>query len=88
MVQLRENLWMQLHSRVREPVSGLTHLAGAVLSTVGLVALVVGAARRGTVWHVTSFAIFGASLVLLYTASSLYHLLRLPPPGRAGPAAP
>lgn len=78
---LASRIWHRLQRGLREPVSGLTHLAGAVLSAVGLVILVLQAARRGTVWHVTSFAIFGASLVLLYTASSLYHLLRLSPRG-------
>jgi len=71
--------WLQ--QRLREPISGLTHLAGALSSVVGLIVLVVAAVRRGTVWHITSFAIFGASLVLLYTASSLYHLLRVSPRG-------
>jgi hemolysin III len=43
------------------------------LSVVGLVLLVVASARHGDVWHVVSSAIFGVSLVLLYTASTLYH---------------
>jgi hemolysin III len=65
----------------REPVSGLTHLAAAGLSLAGLIVLVVLSVRRGTVWHTISYAVFGASLVLLYTASSLYHLLPLSPRG-------
>lgn len=68
--------------KLREPVSGLTHLAGALLSVAGLVQLTYVAAVRGTVWHVVSFAIFGASLILLYTASALYHLLPLSPRGQ------
>jgi hemolysin III len=43
--------------------------------------LVSLAVRRGTVWHVVSYSVFGSSLVLLYTASSLYHLLRVSPRG-------
>jgi hemolysin III len=61
--------------RVKDPVSGFSHLAGAVLSILGLCLLVRYAAVNGTVWHIVSFSIFGASLILLYTASSLYHLL-------------
>lgn len=61
--------------KLKDPVSGLTHLFGALLSVVGLIVLVVYAVNIGTVWHTVSFAIFGASLILLYTASSLYHLL-------------
>ncbi|MFZ5966690.1 MAG: PAQR family membrane homeostasis protein TrhA [Bacillota bacterium] len=61
--------------KLREPISGLTHLIGAILSAVGLVQLIYLAVKYGSVWHVVSFSIFGTSLVLLYTASSLYHLL-------------
>lgn len=61
--------------KMREPVSGLTHLIGALLSVVGLVLMIYYAVSVGTVWHIVSFSIFGGSLILLYTASSLYHLL-------------
>jgi hemolysin III len=62
---------------LKDPISGLTHLAGALLSVVALVLLIYFAVHYGTAWHVVAFAIFGASLILLYTASSLYHLLLL-----------
>lgn len=64
-------------SKLKEPINGLTHLIGALFSIVGLVLLVYFAAIKGTVWHVVSFSIFGASLILLYTSSTLYHLLPL-----------
>ncbi|OGO76774.1 MAG: hemolysin [Clostridiales bacterium GWB2_37_7] len=63
--------------KMREPVSGLTHLLGAVLSAIGLVLMIYYAAVKGTVWHIVSFSIFGGSLILLYTASTLYHLLNI-----------
>lgn len=63
--------------KLRDPVSGLTHLAGALLSIAALVVLVYVAVEKGTPWHIVSFAVFGASLILLYTASTLYHLLPL-----------
>lgn len=68
--------------RVNDPISGLTHFIGALLSIAGLVLLVVFAALRATAWHVVSFSIFGASLILLYSASTLYHWLPLKPRGR------
>lgn len=77
MAERRAGLWRWF----REPVSGLTHLAGAVAALVGLIVLVSLAVRRGTVWHVVAYSVFGSSLVLLYTASSLYHLLRVSPRG-------
>lgn len=67
--------------KLRDPVSAGTHWAGALLSVAGLVLLVVVAARRATPWHVVAFAIYGASLILLYTASTLYHALPAPQSG-------
>lgn len=60
---------------LKEPVNGLTHLVGAVLSVGGLALLIHKALTDGTVWQVVSFGIFGASLILLYTSSAIYHLL-------------
>lgn len=67
--------------KLRDPVSALTHWAGALLSVVGLVVLVVGAVRHATVWHTVAFAIYGASLIMLYTASTLYHAVPAAPSG-------
>lgn len=61
--------------RPREPVSGLTHLAGAVLGLAGLILLVTLA--WGDPWRVASFAVYGGALVLLYSASTLYHSLNV-----------
>jgi hemolysin III len=58
-----------------EPMSFLTHFIGGLFAIAGLVLLIVEAADRGTAWHVVSFSIFGAALVLLYLASSLYHVV-------------
>ncbi len=59
-----------------EVANSLTHGLGAALSVAGLVLLVIRAAQHGDAWHVVSTAIFGTTLVLLYTASTLYHSLR------------
>lgn len=61
--------------KLREPVSGLTHAAGALLSVAALTVMVIVAVYHKTTWHVVSYSIFGTSLILLYTASSFYHLL-------------
>ncbi len=63
--------------RLREPFSGLSHLLGAVLSVAGLVVLLVWSA--GEPWRTTAFSIYGASLILLYLASAVYHLLPVSP---------
>jgi hemolysin III len=63
---------------LKDPMSGLTHFIGILLSIAGLVLLVHQAMAKDDVWQVVSFAIFGATMVLLYTASTLYHWLPLP----------
>lgn len=57
----------------------LTHGVGILLSIAGAVALMITAVSAGTVRHVVSAGIFGATLILMYAASTLYHAL---PPGR------
>jgi hemolysin III len=66
---------------VREPVNGLTHLAGGLLASVGLIVLLVTAAKAGRADQIVAFGVFGFSLIALYTASALYHLLPLSPAG-------
>ena len=68
---------------MREPVNGLTHLVAGLFAVVGLVVLLGAAARTGRVDQVVAFSVFGGSLVALYVASSLYHLLPLSPVGTA-----
>ena len=63
--------------KLREPVNGITHLAGALLSIVGLIILLVIAVENGSVRQIVGFSIFGASLVAMYCASAFYHSLRL-----------
>ena len=59
-----------------EVLNSLTHGIGLALSLGGVSVLVVLASLRGGVWHIVGCSIFGASLVTLYTASTLYHAAR------------
>jgi len=69
---------MQLLKKyMREPINGLTHFAGAIFSIVGLVLLLMDASARGSVSHIVAFTMFGLSMALLYTASALYHSLKV-----------
>ena len=54
----------------------LTHAAGAVMSVAALVMLLILAGATGDVWRIVTVAIFGTSLVLLYSASACYHACR------------
>lgn len=59
-----------------ERFNAITHLAGALLALAGAVVLIVLATQEGDPWKVVSVSIYGATLVLLYSFSALYHSLR------------
>lgn len=59
-----------------ERFNSISHLIGAALALAALVVLVVFASLQGDPWKVVSFSIYGATLFLLYTLSTLYHSLR------------
>jgi len=56
----------------------VTHGLGMLLSIAGLAVLAGFSNMNGDVWHITSTAIFGATLILLYTSSTLYHGIQHP----------
>ena len=68
-----EALTFGMRLKLREPVNALTHLLGAVLSVIGMVALIAAAIDRGSTRDVVAVSIFGASLVMMYGVSALYH---------------
>jgi hemolysin III len=61
-----------------EKINVITHAFGLVLSVVALVLLVVFASLEGTAKHIVSFSIYGASLIVLYSASTFYHYSQNP----------
>ncbi len=61
-----------------ERLNVITHAIGLVLSVVALVLLVVFASLEGTAKHIVSFSIYGASLIVLYSASTFYHYSQKP----------
>ena len=69
---------IKYYSPIEERINIISHGAGFVASIAALVLLVVQASVNGNVWHKVSFTIFGASLLLLYAASTLYHSSKKP----------
>ncbi len=63
-------------TRGEEIANWVTHGLGMALSIAGLTLLIVYSSRRGDAWHVVSFTVFGLTLLLLYTISTLYHAQR------------
>jgi len=68
----------KLYTLGEEIAHAATHGLGVVLAIVGLTVLVARATLYGNTWHVVVSAIFGATLVLMYAASTLYHSIPLP----------
>jgi len=67
-------------SKGEEIANSITHGLGALLSIAALVLLIVFSSIHGTAWHVVSFTLFGATMLLLYLSSTLVHSL---PHGKA-----
>lgn len=61
-----------------EKLNSISHLIGAVLALMGLGALITVSLPTNDPWVITSFIIFGTSMVLLYTMSALYHSFHPP----------
>jgi hemolysin III len=66
-----------MFSKLREPVSGLTHLGGAVAALFGQIALLV-VGWSGTAKTI-SLIVYGLSLIALFSASATYHLTKAKP---------
>lgn len=67
-------------SKEEELSNSITHGIGVLLSIAALVILIVFASLYGNIWHIVGFTLFGTTMVLLYTSSTLLHALK---PGRA-----
>ena len=69
----KESYSLKTQTLGEEITNSITHSIGIGLSIAALVILLVLASRRGDVWRIVSFSIYGASLILLYMSSTLYH---------------
>lgn len=67
------NKSVALYSSGEEILHTITHGIGLLLSIAGLAILVSFATLNGNSWHITTSSIYGATLILMYGASSLYH---------------
>ena len=75
---MTKNKHLTYYPTTEEKINILTHGLGLLLSIAALVLLVIHASTHGTARHIVSFTIFGASLILLYSASTLYHYSQKP----------
>jgi len=68
----------QHYPHLEEQTNIISHAIGLILSIVALVLMVFRAGTSGDVWQIVSAAIFGASLIALYAASTFYHSAKDP----------
>lgn len=62
---------------IREPFNGLSHLFGALLSGVALIAMIIKVSLEGTtLLSITAILLFGLSMILLYASSATYHMVK------------
>lgn len=63
-----------MYNKLREPINSITHFAGAGLSILALIAMLIKVIiNDGSAVAITSVTIFGISLILLYSISATYH---------------
>jgi hemolysin III len=75
---MSESQTIEQYGPLEEIFNSITHGVGALISIAGLVLLIVFSIMYGNLSHVISCTIFGFTLVLLYTASTLYHIFQKP----------
>ncbi|RFU65379.1 PAQR family membrane homeostasis protein TrhA [Peribacillus glennii] len=69
-----------VYTKKEEIVNAITHGIGVLLSIAALVFLILFSVKQGSAWHITTAAIYGATMVVLFAASTLVHSF---PPGKA-----
>ena len=63
--------------KLKDPVSGLTHFFGIILSIIALAAMIMSSINPIQPWRLLTCTVFGSGMIMLYTASTLYHWLNL-----------
>jgi len=69
---------LTFYHSTEERLNVASHGLGLILSIAALILLLFRAVTEGNAWHVFSFAVYGVSLVVLYSASTLYHYVQEP----------
>ena len=61
------------YTLAEELINSISHGTGALAAAGGMAVLIVFSALQGDVWKVVSSSIYGATMIMLYTFSALYH---------------
>jgi len=74
----QKNTRFNQYTANEEIANSITHGLGVLFSIAGLVVLIITASFHGDIWQIVSFSIFGSTLIILYSASTLYHSISNP----------
>jgi len=71
---------LPVYTRGEEIFNMVTHIVGGAVGVGALLACVIAAALNGNIWGIVNGSVYGASVIILYTMSSIYHGLKAPMP--------
>lgn len=74
----QQNVTDRPYSQLEESLNIATHGVGFLLAIVAAVLLIVKSSLTGNPWQIVSVSIYGASMMILYLASTLYHSAKKP----------
>ena len=77
-MRIQKKIQQRFYSNKEERINILSHGFGLILSIIALIFLLLRALENGNSIYIFSLTIFGLSLILLYTASTLYHSTQEP----------
>ena len=68
------------YTLAEERANALSHFSGTLLAVAALILMLIKSIQLGNAWHIVSSSIFGATMVILYSSSTMTHWLK---PGKA-----
>jgi len=77
LARLSEDYTTDVQTYAEEILNTIIHAMGLMLTIPAAILLVLLARRHGTIWHMFGSGVFGASLIVMYTCSTLYHCSNL-----------
>jgi len=75
---MKDTKELKYYSPIEEKINIISHATGFILSILAFILLLTKAISYGNICYIISFSIFGASLIILYAASTLYHSTKNP----------
>jgi hemolysin III len=76
--RMSESLYPKAYKLREEIIHSVTHGMGLILAIAGLGILIARATACGSARHIAGCSIFGASLIVVYVTSTLYHGIQHP----------